>query len=1390
MIIYQKIESYLTDNNKRIWVIDKNLFNIWKNRIDSFIGSDKFFILESTEKNKTMDSYQNIINFLFENNIDRSYTIFGVGGGIIGDITAFVASTYMRGIKLVHVPTTLLSMVDSSIGGKTGVNNIYGKNMVGSIYQAKDIVIDTRWLESLPENHKINGMAEVIKMALIKGGKLYDLVNNSNPDNWNNLKEIIELSANYKLQIIKDDLRDTNGERELLNLGHTWGHALEFSQEILHGFAVADGIIEEMKYSNYYYGYPNLSTMQQVLSLLKKWKLVEEDKNLSYANNNHGYKLLYFYLTKDKKSDRLVTLEYIGNPRIITWTLDNWKFITSKYFKLENNIFNKSKSKTINVPSSKSITNRSLICGVLASIFRDDNLIINDILKSEDTELMISALKQSGIGLVEEQSQVTVIPGKIYPKGSYYLGNSGTSVRFLLPVLALLTKEEIILDGNEDMRKRPIGPLVTSLNNYGCNIKYNQKDENICLPLTIKPGNIIIKDTNNITIDGTLSSQYITGLMFGFSFLKLLNLGKEFNIHLKGNKTSSGFIKMTQQVMTDFGINTRFVNNTISIDGFSYTDNNYYVEGDATTASYLFSWAYLNKFDLVISNLNTNSCQPDINVLLKMLKLFGEVKDSNNKLYFKPNNNISNKVDNLIFDLDSSDTFLTWGCLFCLEDVKAEITNIENQNWKECARIDNFINNIKILGGDVEKTETGFKIIRGIKLDDMEKITIPTFNDHRMAMSFSLLGMKRNNMLIQNPHCVNKTYPKYWEDMKEIGISIMPTNKNKVRNIILIGMPGTGKTTLAKEAGEKLNIEHLDTDHLIISEHGSISKLVEKKGWKTFRSFESMQLLNSLNDSKGLKIISTGGGIIESVTSRSMIENNFVIWIKRDKDMTDYSNRKLSDTYENLEKTRNNIYHSMSDYIYYNNDKPEDFVKWLKLILFPQPLPTHSTFLCKTNTSYEPTISNYIELRGDLMDNYGLNSIQDTMINFNRPCLYTLRTEKEGGKFHGSPNEYISIIKKAIKHGTKIVDIEVAQEIDILEDNIEQIGSIHTNDYDYLTDNISKINKSILKVVTSDLNCHKLLTNYNNLSNSIVIDNSSTKYRTMNKFLTPISSSISESTAPNQLNYSKYLQSAYQDNNRKFIFLFGNNIGESPSSYIHNYVINKNNKNSNISYLNYETSEITGIVNMIKQPYFIGASVTMPFKEKIIPYLDIVSQKTEYDAINTITKIDNKYQLNNTDTLALQYFKEDLPTYILGTGGAAIGAIKAFNKSGDSNITIIGRNKEKLKELSDKYNIKTSTLEEFKIIKTEHLIINCLPPNVCIKRFFNKNTHLIDMTYGIHNYQTKDLVNKYINGYDILYVQAAYQYMEWFSDADLNKILQDYKKGIELFLNEKYYLIS
>jgi len=1412
MIIYNNIEKYLNSNTKKVWIIDKNIFELWNSRIKLFLNSDKYFILESTESNKNMESYQEITNFLFENNIDRSYTIFGLGGGIIGDIVGFVASTYMRGIKLVHVPTTLLSMVDSSIGGKTGFNNVYGKNMIGSIYQANDIIIDIQWLKTLPLEHKINGMAEVIKMALIKGGKLFELVNHtkSNTTDWEYIEEIIKLSANYKLEIIKDDFNDINGDRELLNLGHTWGHALELSHEMLHGFAVADGIIEEMKYSNYYYNYPSLSTMQVVLNLLKKWKLLPETKTL---RNNNSLTLLdrtsIFYLSKDKKSDRLVTLKDIGNCVIVKWDIEKWKFITYKYFKLENNVINKKFEQHLKVPPSKSITNRALLAAVIASNKSKAKFIINDILKSEDTELMVSALIQSGIKLTEENNNnihtCVIYPSEFKPNGTYYLGNSGTSVRFLLPILAMLTNENIILDGSEEMRKRPIGPLVSSLNDFGCNIESlhshseQNNQENCCLPLKIKPATLDLKLNNKITIDGSLSSQYITGLIFGISFLKSLFPNKNFIIETIGKSTSIGFINMTIKMLNSFGIIIDNIPNSENqLITFTFGEkldikssiNEYNIEGDATTASYLFAWSFINKFKLTLTNLNKDSCQPDINILIRMLPFFGKLIDTNSKLSFEPFDSIIMK--NKIIDLDSSDTFLTWGCLFAICNKKIEIKNIENQNWKECARIDNFIDNIKLLGGDVKKTKTGFKIKTGITKIYKNTI-IPTFNDHRIAMSFSLIGMSNhpsaNNIIIENPHCVNKTYPKYWEDIKNIGIKVFPINKTKPTSIILIGMPGNGKTTLAKETGAKLNIEYNDTDENITSNFGPLKELIENKGWKTFRNIETMDLFNSIGDSKKLKIISTGGGIIESVKSRAILENSLIIWIKRNNmDISDVSGRTLQDTYKNLEMKRNNLYESLSDYVYLNDGTPDDFIKWLKLIIIPNPIPCISSFLCKTNTIYEPTIANCIELRGDMVENYGLDLIQKLMIIYNRPCIYTLRSVNEGGLFKGDNKEYELIIRKAIKNGSKLIDIEVnrasAKDINILDNRIKTIGSIHSNDSVYISDNLKNYNENILKIVTNDQICNNIL--HTNIAifpkNRILIDNFSSIFRTKNKYLTPISSSISESTAPNQLNYLQYLEKSCANQQQKFIFLFGNNIGESPSSYIHNHVF-ENSRTDNIKYINFESNNISDIVEIIKKPYFAGASVTAPYKETIIKH---ICDHTTLDAINTIVKVDNSqlcnyYHIENTDTLALKYFKKSLPTFILGTGGAAIGAIKATL---NNDVTLVGRNKEKLTLLSEKYNIKMMLIDEFKKIEEEHQIINCMPPQVLLNDFINDNTFLIDMTYGLHNYNK----TKNINGYDILYVQAAYQYIEWFKDTEhiFANILAKYKIAMEEFLHIKY----
>ena len=254
MIIYESTESKLGSiKGPKVWIIDDNLLMLNRERIEKLICKDKFFVLKSLESNKSIEKYHEILDFLFENNIDRSTYLIGLGGGIIGDLTAFVASTYKRGLKLIHIPTTLLSMVDSSIGGKTGINNKYGKNMIGTIYQAENIIIDLSWLETLDDDQFTNGFAEVIKMSLIKGGELFDLVCKVNPfnsinsskENLKNLEDIVKLSAQYKLDIIENDFEEKNGQRELLNLGHTFGHAYELSEDKLHGYSVAVGTILE-----------------------------------------------------------------------------------------------------------------------------------------------------------------------------------------------------------------------------------------------------------------------------------------------------------------------------------------------------------------------------------------------------------------------------------------------------------------------------------------------------------------------------------------------------------------------------------------------------------------------------------------------------------------------------------------------------------------------------------------------------------------------------------------------------------------------------------------------------------------------------------------------------------------------------------------------------------------------------------------------------------------------------------------------------------------------------------------------------------------------------------------------------------------------------------------
>ncbi len=175
----------------------------------------------------------------------RSGTILAIGGGVIGDLAGFVAATYLRGVAFVQVPTTLLAMVDSSVGGKTGVNLPEGKNLVGAFHQPKLVVADLDTLSTLPASEFAAGLAEVIKYGVIKDKALFDQVADGVKPSDDDLAEIVEKCVTIKARIVEQDEFETKGERALLNFGHTIGHAIEKAtgyKKYLHGEAISLGM--------------------------------------------------------------------------------------------------------------------------------------------------------------------------------------------------------------------------------------------------------------------------------------------------------------------------------------------------------------------------------------------------------------------------------------------------------------------------------------------------------------------------------------------------------------------------------------------------------------------------------------------------------------------------------------------------------------------------------------------------------------------------------------------------------------------------------------------------------------------------------------------------------------------------------------------------------------------------------------------------------------------------------------------------------------------------------------------------------------------------------------------------------------------------------------------
>lgn len=272
-------------NTNILFVIDKNVMKFHSERIKSvmekFPGKNNFYIMPSGEKNKSAERYNNILAFLADNNYGRDSLVVAIGGGVTGDITGFVASTYLRGIQLVQIPTTLLATVDSSIGGKTGINFLNRKNIVGTFYQPNFVLTDTVFLDTLPENEVISGIGEIIKYAFLSDRDFYNDVNDSFTSiislNRKTLNRIIPVCIRIKAEIVSEDEQES-GLRKILNLGHTFAHAYEsyFDFRIKHGNAVAAGIVSSL-FLSFKKGIINKTSLNYFLNLPSKINYIRPD---------------------------------------------------------------------------------------------------------------------------------------------------------------------------------------------------------------------------------------------------------------------------------------------------------------------------------------------------------------------------------------------------------------------------------------------------------------------------------------------------------------------------------------------------------------------------------------------------------------------------------------------------------------------------------------------------------------------------------------------------------------------------------------------------------------------------------------------------------------------------------------------------------------------------------------------------------------------------------------------------------------------------------------------------------------------------------------------------------------------------------------------------------
>jgi 3-phosphoshikimate 1-carboxyvinyltransferase len=520
--------------------------------------------------------------------------------------------------------------------------------------------------------------------------------------------------------------------------------------------------------------------------------------------------------------------------------------ILLQYKKLNSQI------KNISIPGSKSYTNRALIIASLS----DGVSVLHNCLLSDDTERMIDCLQKLGIKIDLDKDKITVCGrGGVIDFYDDFLdcGIAGTTTRFI-SALSIINKNKMKISASGEMQKRPMSDLFSVLEKFGKKIEYCN---NIgCVPVVIDGA--IDENINTIEVSGTSSSQFLSSILMVSPLLK-----NGLKIRIIGELVSKSYVDLTIDAMKYFGVSVdnldykRFI-----VAPQKYQARDYIIESDWSSAVYFFAYTTLSKQAVRLYNLNLLSKQGDCGIV-ELFKSFGiecvKYNDFIELNFIEDSTNLNNQTVNMENMPDTAITVAMVASVLLGEGGGFyKINGLSTLKKKETDRLLATKNELEVFDYKVETGED-FIVLYG-KFDnkiDKYKI-IKTYSDHRVAMTFALMSIMNDGIIVKNSSVVNKSYPKFWRDVLELGISGYEV-VNSDKNIILTGFRGCGKSVVGDDIAKILRKKFIDLDYEIEKKIGhSIFDFVDKNNWESFRIVETILLFDVL--SKSDVVISFGGG--------------------------------------------------------------------------------------------------------------------------------------------------------------------------------------------------------------------------------------------------------------------------------------------------------------------------------------------------------------------------------------------------------------------------------------------------------------------------------------------------------------------------------------------------